>query len=181
MGRRFDLFASSIGAVGLVWTPRGITGVQIPAQDDDATLRTLRKRFPDATEATTRPEFVSDAIAAMRGLLAGDRISLAAIPLDLDGVSDFELRVYDIASAIPVGETLSYGEIATRLGDPLAARAVGRALGHNPVPIIIPCHRVLAAGGRSGGFSAPGGATTKLRLLAIEGATPGNQFDLFGF
>jgi len=180
MDHRFGLHATAIGSIGLVWTPRGIAGVQIPAKDEDATRRALQKRFPDAAEAATWPTFVADALASIRALLAGERISLAAIPLDLDGVSDFDGRVYAVASGIRAGDTMTYGEVAARLGDPSAARDVGRALGRNPVPIIIPCHRVLAAGGRTGGFSAPGGVATKLRLLAIEGAAPGGQFDLFG-
>ena len=103
-------------------------------------------------------------------LLAGEPSDLSAAPLDLDGVPAFHRRVYDLARRIPPGETLTYGEIAGRLGDPSQARAVGQALGANPIPILVPCHRVFAANGRMGGFSAPGGVSTKLRLLEIEGA-----------
>jgi len=95
------------------------------------------------------------------------------VPIDRAGLSDLQRRVYDIAQKIPFGATLTYGEIAERLGDRLLARDVGEALGDNPFPIIVPCHRVLAAGGKMGGFSAPGGVRTKLRLLEIEGAQPG--------
>lgn len=177
--RRFRLFPTGIGPVGIVWTPRGIAGVQIPAADEPATRRALLRRFPGAQEAAAPPE-IESAIAAMRSLLAGQRTDLSALPLDLEGVSAFERRVYEIALTIPAGATMTYGEIAARLGDPAAARAVGVALGRNPVPVIVPCHRVLAAGGRSGGFSAPGGIATKMRLLAIEDAAPGGQPDLFG-
>ena len=85
-----------------------------------------------------------------------------------------------IARAIPPGSTLTYGEIARRLGDPGAAQAVGQAMGHNPWPIVVPCHRVLGAGGKVGGFSAPGGAKTKLRMLEIEGALKPERLPLFG-
>jgi methylated-DNA-[protein]-cysteine S-methyltransferase len=95
------------------------------------------------------------------------------VTIDTAGVADFNRRVYAIARTIAPGATLSYGEIAERLGDRNLARDVGQALGQNPFPVIVPCHRVLAAGGKSGGFSAPGGVATKLRLLTIEGAQPG--------
>lgn len=107
------------------------------------------------------------------GLLGGEARDLRYVEIDIHGVPEFNRRVYAIARTIPFGATLSYGEIAERLGDRMLAREVGQALGQNPMPIIIPCHRVLAAGGKIGGFSAPGGADTKLRLLAIEGAQPG--------
>jgi methylated-DNA-[protein]-cysteine S-methyltransferase len=106
-------------------------------------------------------------------LLAGSPRDLRHARLDLTGLSDLQRRVYDMARKIPAGATLTYGEIAERLGDRLLARDVGEALGHNPFPIIVPCHRVLAAGSKLGGFSAPGGVRTKLRLLEIEGAQPG--------
>src|SRR5262250_2974216 len=86
------------------------------------------------------------------------------------GVLEFDRRVYEMARTIAPGETLSYGDVATRLGDPAAAREVGQALGRNPFPVIVPCHRVVAAAGKLGGFSAPGGTATKRRLLAIEAA-----------
>jgi methylated-DNA-[protein]-cysteine S-methyltransferase len=96
---------------------------------------------------------------------------LSNIQLDMEGVPPFHRRVYEVARAIAPGNTRTYGEIATRLGDPGAARAVGQALGHNPFAPVVPCHRVLAAGGRSGGFSANGGVATKLRMLQIERAS----------
>lgn len=178
-GRRFCLFPSPIGTVGLVWTERGIAGVQIPARDEAATRRSLARRFPDAVEEAPSPA-IEAAIAAIGSLLEGNRTDLSGLSLDLEGVPAFERSVYDVALTIPPGSTLTYGEIAGRLGDPAAARDVGTALGRNPIPIVVPCHRVLAAGGRSGGFSAPGGVETKMRLLAIEDAAPGGQPDLFG-
>ena len=119
------------------------------------------------------PEAVQRTIEDIVALLAGECRDLSAAVLDWDAVPDFNRRVYDVARAIPAGSTLSYGEVAERLGDRNLARDVAQALGQNPFPIIVPCHRVMAAGGKTGGFSAPGGVRTKLRLLSIEGAQPG--------
>jgi methylated-DNA-[protein]-cysteine S-methyltransferase len=116
------------------------------------------------------PAAIRRAIVGIRALLAGDHADLSAVPLDFDGVPSFHRRVYEAARGIPPGATLTYGEVAARAGASGAARAVGQALGRNPFPLVVPCHRVLAAGGRLGGFSAPGGVSTKAHLLAIEGA-----------
>ncbi len=94
-------------------------------------------------------------------------------------IEPFEKEVYAIARTIPPGETLTYGDIAEKLGDKLLARDVGQAMGKNPFPIVVPCHRVVAANGKLGGFSAAGGVETKLKMLAIEGAAVGGQSDLF--
>nr|WP_246462876.1 MGMT family protein [Nitrospirillum iridis] len=108
--------------------------------------------------------------------MAGEAVDIGDIPLDLAGLDPFALQVYAITRAIPRGATLTYGTVADRIGAPRgAARAVGQALGHNPIPILIPCHRVLAAGGGTGGFSASGGVDTKFRILAIERARPENE------
>ena len=115
----------------------------------------------------------------MAALLEGRRDQLLDIELDLDDIGPFERSVYEVTRAIPPGETLTYGEVARRIGEPGAARAVGQALGANPLPIVIPCHRVLGAGGQLVGFSANGGTETKRRMLLIEGATavPPSLFD----
>jgi methylated-DNA-[protein]-cysteine S-methyltransferase len=118
----------------------------------------------------TPPPSVQAAIDGIVALLCGEARDLSQIALDMGGVPEFDRRVYEMARTIAPGETLSYGDLATRLGDPAAAREVGQALGRNPFPVIVPCHRVVAAAGRLGGFSAPGGAATKRRLLAIESA-----------
>lgn len=176
---RFCFAGTAIGPVGLLWTEAGIAGLALPGDAPGA----IRARFARLRPGAAEGEATGAARAALAGvaaLLAGEDAEFRHVPLDLDGVPPFDRRVYDIALAIPRGETLTYGSVASRLGEPGAARAVGAALGRNPVPIIVPCHRVLAAGGRTGGFSAPGGAMTKLRLLAIEGAAPGGQPDLFG-
>jgi methylated-DNA-[protein]-cysteine S-methyltransferase len=176
--RTLAVFETAIGTCAIVWSARGIAGVQLPETTELATRARLQRRFPDAEEGVP-PPFVQRAIEAITALLRGERRDLADIPLDLDGVPEFNQRVYEIALTIPPGRTMTYGEIAKRLGDRLLARAVGQALGHNPVPLIVPCHRVMSAGGKSGGFSAGGGVVTKLRLLTIEGAQPDgpNLFD----
>jgi len=173
----FLLFPTPIGVIGLAWTEAGISALQLPAATEGGTLALLRRREGEAMEAAPPPA-IATAIGRIRALLRGARDDLADILLDLRGASAFERQVYALARKVPPGRTLTYGAIAARLGDPNAARAVGLALGRNPVAIIIPCHRVLAAGGADGGFSAPGGVATKRRLLEIEGAlTP--QPDLF--
>ncbi len=169
--RSLAIFEAAIGTCAIVWSARGIVGVQLPETTELATRARLQRRFPDAEE-TVPPPFVQRAIEAIVALLRGEARDLRDVPLDLDRVPEFNRRVYEIARAIPPGRTLTYGEIAKGLGDRLLARAVGQALGHNPVPLIVPCHRVVAASGKSGGFSAGGGVVTKLRLLTIEGAQP---------
>jgi methylated-DNA-[protein]-cysteine S-methyltransferase len=115
------------------------------------------------------PPNVQLAIDGIVALLQGEPSDLSAIALDMEGVAPFHRRVYEVARMIPPGKTLAYGEVAARLGAAGASRAVGQALGHNPFPIVVPCHRVVSAGGKIGGFSAHGGAATKRRMLAIEG------------
>ena len=123
-----------------------------------------------ASVTCIHPRDIEAAIADIQQLLGGQKNDLSAIALDMSDVPDFEQRVYALTRSIAPGDTLTYGDIATRLGDLALSRAVGQALGRNPFPIIVPCHRVLAAGGKSGGFSAPGGVETKRRMLEIEGA-----------
>jgi len=125
------------------------------------------------------PAFVAEAVRAMQSLLAGEAVSLAGVPVAWHRVGDFERRVYEATRRLAPGETTTYGEMARALGDPAAARAVGVALGRNPWPLVVPCHRVLAAGGRLGGFSAPGGVATKERLLAIEARHVRREGELF--
>jgi methylated-DNA-[protein]-cysteine S-methyltransferase len=161
-------FDTTIGRLGIAWSDRGVVGLQLPEATEGATRTGLRRRFPDAMEARP-PAVIEAAIDGIAALLTGEPGGdLREVELDLRAVSEFDSAVYRVARTIPPGETLTYGEIAQRLDEPGAARAVGRALGANPIPIIIPCHRVLAAGDRAGGFSAPGGVTTKLKLLEIE-------------
>src|SRR6185437_183188 len=167
----FALFETAIGHCAIVWSARGLTGVQLPELDARATRARVAKRFPAAREQPPPPE-MRRAIDDIVALLRGKPIDLSSVTIDDEGTPEFNARVYAITRTIPPGQTLTYGEIAERLGDRMLAREVGTALGQNPCPIIMPCHRVLAAGGRTGGFSASGGVVTKLRLLTIEGAQP---------
>ena len=146
-----------------------MVGVQLPEASEAKTQARMRRRFPEARESSP-PAPVQRAIEGIVALLHGEAIDLAAVALDMEGVPPFDRRVYEVARTIAPGATLAYGDIAARLGAPGEARAVGQALGHNPFPIVVPCHRVLAAGGKLGGFSANGGIATKLRLLSIERA-----------
>jgi methylated-DNA-[protein]-cysteine S-methyltransferase len=178
LSHEFALFDTPVGRCGIAWNARGIVGVQLPEGRASATRARLIRRFPGASE-TTPPSYIQQTIDDIVALLRGEKRDLSSAVLDTEGVPQFQQQVYAVARTIPAGATLSYGEIATRLGDPSAARDVGVALGQNPVPIIVPCHRVLAAGGKPGGFSAAGGVTTKLRLLEIEGAQVGDAPTLF--
>ena len=175
---RFTLFDTAIGACGLVWGAHGIAAAFLPEADAAATRARMQRRFATAQEAIP-PLQVQSAIARIGALLRGEPDDLQGIELDMRATLPFNRRVYEIARSIRPGRTMTYGEVASRLGEPQAARAVGRSLGANPFPIIVPCHRVLAAHGQSGGFSAPGGTRTKLRLLEIEGAALGGTPGLF--
>ena len=162
-------FDTAVGCCAVAWSDGGITGVWLPATSLAATLRQVQRRHPDAVEAPP-PHDVARAIDAMTRLLDGDDVDLRDIAVDLTGVPEFHRQVYAVARELGPGVTTTYGDVARRVGQAAAAQAVGQALGANPVPIIVPCHRVVGADGRNGGFSAPGGVDTKLRMLAIEGA-----------
>jgi methylated-DNA-[protein]-cysteine S-methyltransferase len=189
----FVLFETAIGCCGIAWSERGIIGVQLPEGSAQATRSRLLRRFPSASESAPPAQVqrtIEDIVALLgggRGDLSGGEVSggdlgggdLGGAVLDSEAVPDFNRRVYNVARSIPAGSTLSYGEVAERLGDRNLARDVAQALGQNPFPIIVPCHRVMGAGGKTGGFSAPGGVRTKLRLLSIERAQPGGGPTLF--
>ena len=177
-GYSFAIFDTAIGACGVVWGPRGINGVQLPMGNEGKTRSRIVQRYGEIVEAPP-PAHVQHAIDAMIELLEGKPNDLRDIVLDLNGVPDFNRSVYDIARAIPPGQTMTYGDIAKRIGGVEMSRDVGQALGHNPCPIVVPCHRVLAAGGKPGGFSANGGVATKLKMLAIEGALVNHTPSLF--
>jgi methylated-DNA-[protein]-cysteine S-methyltransferase len=174
----FALFDTAIGSCGVVWNGRGICSVQLPERSTAATRARLTRFHPEASEAQPAGA-IMQAIEAMTGLLSGAAVTLDHIAVDLDSAPDFNRRVYEVTRSIPPGRTLTYGEVASRVGEPHAAQAVGQALGRNPVPIVVPCHRVLGAGGQIGGFSAAGGAETKRRMLVIEGGLADQQ-SLFG-
>jgi len=163
------LIDTAMGRCGIAWGPDGIVALQLPEETPPATAARLARVCP-GTVAAAPPAPVRAAIAAIVALTGGKPSDLSPIALDMSRVPEFHRRVYAVARTIPPGRTLTYGEVARRLGEPDAARAVGRALGRNPFAIIVPCHRVVAAGGGMGGFSGGGGIATKRRLLAIEGA-----------
>jgi methylated-DNA-[protein]-cysteine S-methyltransferase len=172
------VFDTPIGGCGIAWSEEAIVGAQLPETDEAGTLKRLRKRHPELDQAVA-PEWVQRIIARIQALLEGGRDDLADVPLDMSGEPEFKRRVYGVTRAIPPGRTLTYGEVAQRVGEPGAARAVGQAFGRNPFAPIIPCHRVLAAGNAGGGFSAVGGVSTKLRILEIERAQFGSEPGLF--
>jgi methylated-DNA-[protein]-cysteine S-methyltransferase len=176
--QHYALFDTPIGICGIEWGPRGINGLQLPMGSDEKTRARIRQRHGDISETAPTGE-VQHAIDRIVKLLAGERDDLKDIALDLDGVPDFNRGVYDIARTIPPGQTMTYGDIAKRLGGVELSRDVGQALGRNPCPIVVPCHRVLAAGQKPGGFSARGGVDTKLKMLAIEGAAVNHTPSLF--
>lgn len=172
-------FDTALGRCGLVWSMRGIVASLLP----DASPARLKRRHPTAEAVTELPPPIAQAVAGVRGLLAGEVRDLSDVVLDERGIPEFRRQVHALTRAIPPGQTRTYGEIAAALGQPGAARAVGRAEGDNPFPPIVPCHRVMGAGGEPTGFSAPGGVETKRRLLLIEaraaGQLAGDQQTLF--
>jgi methylated-DNA-[protein]-cysteine S-methyltransferase len=176
--QHFALFDTPIGICGIEWGPRGINGVQLPMGSEEKTRTRIRQRDPFSVEiaATAEVQAVMDRIV---DLLSGKPDDLRDIALDLEDVPAFNRGVYDIARNIPPGQTMTYGDIAKRLGSVELSRDVGQALGRNPCPIVVPCHRVLAAGNKPGGFSAKGGVDTKLKMLAIEGAAVNHTPSLF--
>jgi methylated-DNA-[protein]-cysteine S-methyltransferase len=173
------LFETAIGRCAIAWSGRGLIGVQLPEDSEAAAVRRLARRFPGLDPAPP-PAAVAAAIARITAFLEGGTDDFAGVALDEGAVGGFDRAVYRETRAIPAGATSTYGAIAARLGDPGLARAVGQALGRNPWPILVPCHRVTGAEGRMGGFSAPGGRRTKLRLLEIEGALAPDSLPLFG-
>jgi methylated-DNA-[protein]-cysteine S-methyltransferase len=174
----YCLFRTAIGSCALAWGEGALVCVQLPEHSGEATHARMQRRHPEVPEAAP-PPFVQHAIDRIQALLAGERDDLRDIPLDMTDVPAFHRQVYEIARAIPPGQVKTYGAIAREMGDPGAARAVGQALGANPFAPVVPCHRVLAAGGRSGGFSAEGGTATKLKMLEIERAQLGEGPGLF--
>ena len=172
------LFDTVLGRCAIAWGARGIAGVQLPEGSDEATQARLL-RYTGPLPYAAPPSEVATAIVAIQALLAGQAHDLSAVVLDVEGLTDFQQRVYAITCRIAPGQTRTYGEIAAELGDRHLARAVGQALGFNPFAPIVPCHRVLAAGQKAGGFSAHGGAATKLRMLATEGALQSDTRWLF--
>ena len=171
---QFCVFETALGPCGIAWGENGVVGVELPAPN---VRNRLRRRFQGAVEASPPPA-IAETVDRIMALLSGEQVDLSRVPLDMQVVPAFERRVYEVSRTIPAGQTLSYGQIADRLGDQRLARDVGQALARNPFPIVVPCHRVVAAGGKLGGFSARGGVATKQRLLATERANVSWQLPL---
>ena len=164
------LFHAAIGECGVAWNARGLVGVQLPEKDRGATELRLAVKC-HSTHADAVPPWIQSLISDIQRYLAGQPVDFSAVAVDLGGVDDFRQKLYEALRGIGFGRTITYGELAKRLGstDWEGARDVGEAMGRNPMPIVIPCHRVLAAGNKLGGFSAYGGTATKQKLLALEG------------
>src|SRR5437764_15412098 len=160
------LFETRAGPVRLRWNDRGLSAIERPALSPRELRAELAKQ-----NGTPAPAFVQDAARLLKSHLGGAPQDLSRLPLDLTVLAPFQRAVYEAIRDLPPGRTSTYGEIASRLGKPGASRAVGQALGRNPFLVVVPCHRVLGAGGAPGGFSAPGGVVAKQRLLALEGVT----------
>ncbi|GAB2178271.1 methylated-DNA--[protein]-cysteine S-methyltransferase [Dongia sp. agr-C8] len=166
---QYAVFETAAGFCAIGWTPAGIARFQLPDRDAATAERNMLRRFP-AAQPGTPPSPVAAAIAAARRYFAGEAVDFTDIELDLEGQDEFFGRIYAALRSVGYGQVTTYGSLAKALGaGPEAARAVGQAMAKNPVPLIIPCHRVLAAGNKVGGFSAPGGADSKLKMLALEG------------
>jgi methylated-DNA-[protein]-cysteine S-methyltransferase len=168
------LLETELGWVGIAWSANGLAAVQLPERDRAASERRLFARLGHA--AAEEPALDGEmAILAdrIRRHALGEAVNYKGVAIDLDGVDPFRADIYAAALELAFGETTTYGELALRAGHPGKARETGEALGRNPVPLVVPCHRILAAGGKIGGFSAPGGPATKIRLLALEGVRLG--------
>lgn len=177
------LFDTPIGACALAWSRDRLRGVQLPERDPSATADRIAARFPEGIWAEPSAA-ARDVAAEIVELLSGAPNALLDIPIDEEALSEFDRAVYGATRRVLPGRTSTYGAIAAEIGSPGEARAVGQSLGRNPFPIVVPCHRVLAAGRRAGGFSGAGGVTTKLRMLTIERAKTDEEpslFDLGGF
>ncbi|WPE22204.1 methylated-DNA--[protein]-cysteine S-methyltransferase [Shinella zoogloeoides] len=184
---QYHIFETASGPCGIAWTAAGVVRFQLPGEDAARTQRLLLRRLEnaEAAEPAEPPPAIARAIEAAQRYFAGEEADFTDVPLDLAGQSEFFRAIYDAARRVHWGETTTYGTIARDLGaGPEGAREVGQAMAKNPVALIIPCHRVLAAGNKVGGFSAPGGASSKVKMLALEGisfAPPEPAQQSFGF
>lgn len=167
------ILETQFGWVGLAWNDRGVRRLFLPERERGSVERRLMALGPDVTPCAAPSGWIAGVIEDIARYFAGEPISFDTVPVDLSGVDDFRLSIYSAAKTLRTGETTTYGELAVRAGRPGLPRETGQALGSNPVPLIIPCHRILAAGGKIGGFSAPGGATTKEKMLRLEGVSVG--------
>jgi len=173
------LFDTALGRCGLAWREAGLIAVSFPEADDETTKSRLRRRALEAQETLALPKNIGKITADIKALFDGEAVDLAEVELDLTGISDFDQAVYALSLDIKPGETKTYGDLARALGDVSLSRRVGQSLGRNPFPIVVPCHRIVGAGGAMTGFSAPGGTEIKRKLLKIEGALAPDLFDAF--
>ncbi len=172
MSQTFTVFETVNGFAGIAWSAKGVTNFALPAQSREAAVRYMYRRVPRAVEGEP-PGSIAKVIADARRYFLGERIDFSDVLLDVPADDPFYAQVYGRVRALGYGETTTYGAVARELGaEPQAARDVGQAMATNPVPLIVPCHRVLAAGGRIGGFSAPGGSHSKAKMLELEQALP---------
>ncbi|QLC23147.1 methylated-DNA--[protein]-cysteine S-methyltransferase [Parasphingopyxis sp. CP4] len=178
MNAEFTLFPTAIGDCCIAWRGDLVVAASLPEKTPAATAARVVKRT--GARRAKPPPAIDRAIQSIIALLEGEKADLSFVACDLGEVDEFAEKVYAVTCAIPAGETLTYGEVALQLGDKLFAQRVGQALGRNPIPIIVPCHRVVGANGKLTGFSAPGGVETKLKMLEIEGAHFGGSPTLFG-
>lgn len=180
MAAHYHLFDTYFGTCAIAWNEAGLTRVQLPEATPAATEACMRRGGAERCEASP-PEYAAAAVGALQHYFADAGDDLSALQLDFGIVTDFNAAIYRALRAVPRGETVTYGDLAKQVGSPGAARAVGMAMGRNPWPVIVPCHRVLASGQKMGGFSAPGGTVTKERLLALEGVAVGGTPMFPGF
>src|ERR1700676_3870270 len=177
-GRAYTIFDTGIGRCGIAWGEAGIVGVQLPEAREIETRKRLYHLYPDAREMRPPPN-VELAIAGMVALLRGEAGDFSDVTLDMSGIHAFNQRVYQITRGIPRGKTWTYGEVAARLGTPGAVLSVAKAIARNPFVIIVPCHRVLEAGGYADQISPHGGTVSRRRLLSIEGVGSPSSKTLF--
>lgn len=169
MTHHYFVFPTASGFCAIAWNDAGVSRFQLPVATAVDAERHLRRRLPSVQLNTPTAEVLA-AVTAVQKYFDGERIDFSGVRLDLDGQDELFRQIYALARGIGWGQTTTYGTLAQTLGvGPQAARDVGKAMARNPVPLIIPCHRVLAAGGKIGGFSAPGGSRTKLKMLELEG------------
>jgi methylated-DNA-[protein]-cysteine S-methyltransferase len=170
------VFETALGFIGIAWSEAGLTRLCLPESDRASVERRLVRHGVPAGSASLpgdRPAWVSELIDAITAYAAGEETDFRGVPVDLAGIDNFRLAIYAAARDVGFGDTTTYGELAMLAGHAGLARETGAALGSNPVPLVIPCHRILAAGGKIGGFSAPGGSLAKARMLALEGVQVG--------
>ncbi len=175
---QLHLFDTPLGRCGIAWGENGILSVTFPEASDALSRERLRRRASDAIDCADVPEEIQPVISGIRRLMQGENETFSEARLDYRGIGAFELQVYQLSQAIPPGQTRTYGDLAKEMGDVAYSQRVGQSLGRNPFPIIVPCHRIVGAGNKMTGFSAPGGIETKRALLKIEGAIGPDLFDL---